>query len=101
MRLFADTANMEELKKMDAMGLLEGITTNPTIVSQAGKSLTDTLKKLSLEFPDIEVFGQVVAKDTAAMVEEARKINQAGAHIVVKIPCTPQGLAAVKILVKE
>lgn len=101
MRLFADTANMEELKKMDAMGLLEGITTNPTIASQAGKSLTDTLKKLSLEFTDIEVFGQVVAKDTAAMVEEARKINQAGAHIVVKIPCTPQGLAAVKILVKE
>lgn len=57
MRLFADTANMDELKKMDAMGILEGITTNPTIASQAGKSLRDTLEKLSREFPDIEVFG--------------------------------------------
>ena len=85
MRLFADTANMDELKKMDAMGILEGITTNPTIASQAGKSLRDTLEKLSREFPDIEVFGQVVAKDTAGMVEEARKINGAGKHIVVKV----------------
>lgn len=101
MKLYADTADLNELKKMDEMGILEGITTNPTIASKAGKSLTETLKKLAGEFPDIEIFAQVIAAGTEEMVEEARQIHEAGPHMVVKIPCTQRGLAAVKILTAE
>ena len=64
MKLFADTADLRELKELDEMGLICGITTNPTIASQTGKNLVDVLANIAKEFPEIPVFGQVVAKDT-------------------------------------
>lgn len=75
MKLFADTADLRELKELDEMGLICGITTNPTIASQTGKNLVDVLANIAKEFPEIPVFGQVVAKDTEGMVAEARKLS--------------------------
>ena len=83
MKLFADTADLRELKELDEMGLICGITTNPTIASQTGKNLVDVLANIAKEFPEIPVFGQVVAKDTEGMVAEARKIVTAGKNTAV------------------
>ena len=101
MKLFADTADLRELKELDEMGLICGITTNPTIASQTGKNLVDVLANIAKEFPEIPVFGQVVAKDTEGMVAEARKIVTAGKNIVVKLPATRAAVKAIKILHAE
>ena len=101
MKLFADTADLRELKELDEMGLICGITTNPTIASQTGKNLVDVLANIAKEFPEIPVFGQVVAKDTEGMVAEARKIVTAGKNIVVKLPATREAVKAIKILHAE
>ena len=80
------------------MGLICGITTNPTIASQTGKNLVDVLSNIAKNFPEIPVFGQVVAKDTDGMVAEGRKIATAGKNIVVKLPATREAVKAIKIL---
>lgn len=75
MKLFADTADLRELKELDEMGLICGITTNPTIASQTGKNLVDVLANIAKEFPEIPVFGQVVAKDTEGWLPRLEKLS--------------------------
>ncbi len=101
MKLFGDTANLDELKEMEAMGLLSGVTTNPTILSQQGADAMKTLRSISSLLPDYPIFAQVTTCDYQGMVEQGRKINTAGEHMVVKIPATNEGLKAIAVLRKN
>ena len=84
------------------IGCIQAVSyTHLTIASQTGKNLVDVLANIAKEFPEIPVFGQVVAKDTEGMVAEARKIVTAGKNIVVKLPATREAVKAIKILHAE
>lgn len=100
MLLFLDTANIDEIKEIAAWGVLDGVTTNPTLVSKEGKDF----KKLVKEICKIvagPVSAEVVATDTENMVKEGREIATWAENIVVKCPLTPDGLAATNILHKD
>ncbi len=101
MKLFADTGNLKELKELKEMGLISGVTTNPTIASKEGQDLITLLKNITELLPDIPVFGQVVATKTDEIVKEARRIAAVAQNIVVKIPATIEGVKAIKILTDE
>lgn len=100
MKFFLDTANVDEIKRIDALGLVDGVTTNPTIISREGKDFETVIKEIAaiVEGP---VSAEVVSLDTKGMVEEARKMAKWADNIVIKIPMTESGLAAVNILAKE
>lgn len=98
MRLLADTANLEELKKLKEMGIVEGVTTNPSIIAKEGSDCLEILKKIVELFPELPVFGQVTAETAEGMVEQAEKINSVGPHMVVKIPATMEGIKAIAVL---
>lgn len=101
MKFFADTANLTELRELDEMGLICGITTNPTIISQTGRDMLAVLAGLSKEFPDYPVFGQVIAAERDGIIKEAEAISGTGKNIVVKIPATTEGAKAIHALKKN
>ena len=100
MKIFIDTANLNEIKKAKAVGLVDGVTTNPTLLAKEGEE-TETLIRKIWE----EVKGPVNVEVTGAtcdeMVKEAKVMTTWGDEIVIKIPITPEGLKAVKILSSE
>lgn len=98
MRIFADTANLEELAKLKEMGIVDGVTTNPSIISKEGQDALAVLKNVCDLFPDLPVFGQVTAATKDEMIEQAKKINSVGPNMVVKIPATMEGIKAVAAL---
>ena len=98
MRIFADTANLEELSRLKEMGLVDGVTTNPSIIAREGQDALAVLGKICEMFPDLPVFGQVTAEEKDGMIEQAKKINAVGPHMVVKIPATMEGIKAVAAL---
>lgn len=100
MKIYGDTANLDELREMESMGLLSGVTTNPTILSQQGGDAMATLRNITALLPDYPIFAQVTARDYQGMVEQGKKINTAGNHMVVKIPATNEGLKAIAALRK-
>jgi len=99
-KIFIDTANLNEIKKAKAVGLVDGVTTNPTLLAKEGEE-TETLIRKIWE----EVKGPVNVEVTGAtcdeMVKEAKVMTTWGDEIVIKIPITPEGLKAVKILSSE
>ncbi|HCM87832.1 MULTISPECIES: fructose-6-phosphate aldolase [Enterococcus] len=100
MKFFLDTANIDEIKRINVLGLVDGVTTNPTIISREGKDFETVIKEIA-QLVDGPVSAEVVSLDTEGMVDEARKISKWADNIVVKIPLTEAGLAAVHILSKE
>ncbi|MBS4208139.1 fructose-6-phosphate aldolase [Bacillus sp. FJAT-50079] len=100
MKFFLDTANIEEIKRVNALGLVDGVTTNPTIIAKEGRDFEDVIKEICsvVEGP---VSAEVIGLTTEEMVEEARVIATWASNVVVKIPMTEAGLAAVNILSKE
>jgi transaldolase len=98
MKLWLDTANIDEIREINSWGVLAGVTTNPTLVGKEGAVDFETrLKEIASEV-DGPVCGEVVATDRAGMVEEGLKLSQIAPNIVVKAPVTPDGYAAVKEL---
>lgn len=100
MKIFADTANIEEIKKINDLGILDGVTTNPTLIAREGKDW-ETVEKKICALVDGPVSAEVTADDTAGMIRQARELSKWAANIVVKIPMTANGLQAVSILSKE
>ena len=100
MKFFLDTANVEEIKRINALGLVDGVTTNPTIISKEGRDFKEVITEICglIEGP---VSAEVIALDTENMVKEARDIATWADNVVVKIPMTEEGLRAVNILSKE
>lgn len=100
MKFFLDTANVQEIKRINELGLVDGVTTNPTIISKEGRDFKEVITEICgmIEGP---VSAEVIALDTESMVKEARDIATWADNVVVKIPMTEEGLRAVNILSKE
>lgn len=102
MKFFIDTANVEDIKKANDMGVICGVTTNPSLIAKEGKNFNDVIKEIT-SIVDGPISGEVKATTIKAedMIVEAREIAKIHKNMVVKIPMTVEGLKAVKILSKE
>lgn len=100
MKFFIDTANLEQIKEMQALGIIDGVTTNPTLLAKEGADPIEQLRKIC-ELVDGPISGEVIGLTTEEMVNEARELSKIAQNIVVKIPFTKDGIKAVKILEPE
>lgn len=102
MKLFIDTANVAEIKKASDLGVICGVTTNPSLIAKEGKKLEDVIKEIAA-LVDGPISGEVKATTVLAedMVQEGREIAKLHPNMVVKIPMTLEGLKATKILSSE
>ena len=100
MKFFLDTANVEEIKKALEWGILDGVTTNPTLISKTGRPFKEVVKEI-LELVDGPVSLETVSLDAEGMIREGRMLAELGENVVVKIPMTPEGLKAVQVLESE
>ena len=100
MKIFADTANVEDIKQINELGIIDWVTTNPTLVAREGKDW-ESVEKQICEIVDGPVSAEVTASEAPAMVEQARVLSKWADNIVVKIPMTAEGLKAVKALSQE
>jgi transaldolase len=100
MKFFIDTANIEEIKKANDLGVLDGVTTNPTLVSKEGREFKELIKEIC-DIVDGPVNAEVVSTNAEGMVNEARELAKLAGNIVVKIPLIEEGLKAVKKLAGE
>src|SRR3989338_2489945 len=100
MKLFIDSANPEEVKKIADLGILDGVTTNPTLATKAGVDYKTAVSEI-LKIVDSDVSLEVLSTDTQGMIKEARTLSSLHKNVVVKLPTTSEGLRALKILKVE
>ncbi len=100
MELYLDTAKIEEIREIAAWGVLSGVTTNPSLVAQAGRDLKEVVVEIA-EIVRGPVSAEVIATDTEGMVAEGRDLARLSGYVVIKIPMTPEGLAATRRLADE
>ena len=100
MKFFIDTANIEEIKKANDLGLLDGVTTNPSLVAKEGREFRALIEEIC-DIVDGPVNAEVVSTDKKGMIEEARDLSTIADNIVVKIPLIADGLKAVNVLSEE
>jgi transaldolase len=100
MKFFIDTANIEEIKEAAKLGILDGVTTNPSLISKVPGKFEDILKAIC-EIVDGPVSAEVVSLDAAGMIKEGRELARIHKNIVIKIPITKEGLKAIKQLESE
>ncbi|HLM70363.1 MAG TPA: fructose-6-phosphate aldolase [Thermoplasmata archaeon] len=100
MQLFLDTASVTEIRTMWEIGILDGVTTNPTLVAKEGRKFEEVLREVcALGVPSVSA--EVVATDTEGMLREGRHLREIHPAIYVKVPMTSPGLKATKVLAKE
>ena len=100
MKFFLDTANIEEIRKGVSLGLVDGVTTNPSLVAKEGKSLEDLAKEIC-DVVDGPVSLEVVSTESKDIIEEARRLAKVHENAVVKIPMIKEGLKALKVVSQE
>ena len=100
MKFFVDTANVDDIRELAATGLLDGVTTNPTLIASTGRAFLEVVAEIC-GIVDGPVSAEVTATDSAAMIEEGRKLRSIAANIAVKIPLTMDGLKACRTLTDE
>ena len=100
MKFFIDTANLQEIRKANELGLLDGVTTNPTLVAREGRDFEELVQEIC-EIVDGPVSAEVISVEAEGMVKEARQLAKLADNIVVKIPMIYEGIKATKILSKE
>ena len=100
MKFFIDTANIDEIKEAAALGVLDGVTTNPSLVSKEGKDFRKLLDEI-LKIVDGPVSAEVISTDYQGILKEGRDLASIHKNIVVKIPLIKEGLKAVKTLTSE
>lgn len=117
MQIFIDTANIDEIKAVKALGILDGVTTNPSLIAReknrSNKKFRDIVKEICVELggfvidgktpipPDLEQFPvsvEVIKEDAEGMIDEGYKLAEIASNVVVKLPCTTEGLKACKTL---
>jgi transaldolase len=99
-KIFIDTASIKEIKEAVSLGLIDGVTTNPTLVARENRPAKDLLKEICSLVAG-PVSAEVISQESSGMVQEARDLVKIAANIVIKIPLIKEGLKAVKILSKE
>ena len=100
MKFFIDTANLDQIREMQDLGIIDGVTTNPTLLAKEGADPIEQLKQIC-QIVDGPVSAEVVGLKTDEMVNEARELAKLAPNIVIKIPMTKDGIKAVKILESE
>lgn len=100
MQFFLDTADIKEIAKGLDWGMVDGVTTNPSLIAKMGKPYLPTVQEIAKLVPG-PVSGEVLATDTAGMLEQASRLADLAQNVVVKIPLTPDGLRAVVALTKK
>lgn len=95
MRFFIDTANVDEIRKAHKLGVIAGVTTNPSLVAKEGRVFEDVLREI-LAIIDGPISAEVVSTEADAMVEEGKRLAELGKNIVIKVPMTVEGLKATK-----
>ena len=100
MKFFIDTADLDEIRALAATGLIDGATTNPSLVAKAGRKFEDIIAEICEILPG-PVSAEVTATDTETMVSEGRKLAKIAANVTIKVPLTPDGLKACKMLSGE
>lgn len=98
MKLFVDTAAIEEIREANAMGVLDGVTTNPSLVAKTGRDFKTVAREILKEIPDRPVSLEVTALDAEGMIREAQKLADLGPNVVCKVPSTVEGLKAIRAL---
>lgn len=93
MKFFIDTANLDEIRKADALGLVDGVTTNPSLIAREGCPFEQRIREIC-ELIDGPVSAEVVSTEAAGMVAEAKRLSDIAPNVVVKIPMTTEGLRA-------
>jgi len=99
-KFFIDTANIDEIKEANELGILDGVTTNPTLVAKEGVDFHERLREITAEVSS-SVSAEVIAEDAEGMIQEGRELAKIAPNITIKIPMTLEGLKAVKVLSEE
>jgi len=100
MKLFIDTANVDEIREIHEWGVLAGVTTNPSLVAKEGRDFIETLKEI-IDIVDGPISAEVISTDAKGMIEEGEKLASLSKNIVIKVPMTEEGLKAVKVFAKR
>jgi transaldolase len=97
MKFFIDTADVTEIREAHALGLVDGVTTNPSLIAKSGRRFKDVIKEI-VSIVDGPISAEVIALDAPGMIREGRELAKIHKNIVVKLPMTPEGLKACKAL---
>ena len=100
MRFFLDTANVEHIREANEMGVICGVTTNPSLIAKEGRDFKQTITEIT-EIVNGPISGEVISEDAEGMIKEGREIAAIHPNMIVKIPMTIEGLKAVKVLASE
>ena len=100
MKFFLDTANIDEIKEAHRMGMVDGVTTNPSLIAKEGRDFEDIIRDIC-QIVDGPISAEVISLDTDGMLEEARHLASIHKNIVVKIPMTVDGIKATRQLSEE
>ena len=100
MKIFIDTANLDHIKEVNSWGILDGVTTNPSLIAKEGCSFKDRVYEICA-IVDGPISAEAVSMDSEGMVREARELSKIHKNVIVKIPMTAEGLKAVKKLSAE
>jgi transaldolase len=100
MKLYADTADVAEIRKLNDLGIIDGVTTNPSLVAKTGKKFKEVVDEI-VEIVNGPISTEVIATDAEGMVMEGRELSRIHENIVVKVPTTPAGLKATRRLSAE
>ncbi|MDM8523309.1 fructose-6-phosphate aldolase [Desulfococcaceae bacterium HSG8] len=100
MKFFIDTANIDEIKEAHSMGMVDGVTTNPSLIAKEGRDFEEVIKEIC-EIVDGPISAEVIALDAEGMLKEARHLAGIHKNIVIKIPMTVDGLKATRQLTEE
>jgi len=101
MKFFIDTANPDEIRKAYEMGVIDGVTTNPSLISKENREFKPLIKEIREIIQGLPISVEVLSLNFEGMIEEARGLAKMGENIVVKIPMASEGLKAIKLLVSE
>jgi transaldolase len=100
MKFFLDTANLDELRQGAAWGIVDGVTTNPTLIAKEGVAIEDQIRRIC-DIVDGDISAEVVSTETSQMIPEGRKLARIHKNVVVKLPLTRDGIKACSALSKE
>ena len=101
MEFFLDTADVDEIREIAAWGILDGVTTNPSLIKKSGRHFKEVVREIA-GICSGPISAEVTAMDTQGMLEQARQLkSELPENVIIKIPCTPEGLAATKVLTEE
>lgn len=100
MKLFIDTANVQEIREVNEWGVICGVTTNPSLIAKEGRNFEEVVGEIA-DIVDGPISAEVISLERDGMIQEARKLAKIHPNIVIKIPMTKDGLKAVKVLSQE